>query len=138
MILLRNHLGQETGQPLWGIMRAQWDHRNADRHGRTKEANHEIRHAQLLHQLTEQYAEAPAMLAADRNLLAEPIKAKQKKIPAALELWMKRVRPIVKLSRHDATEAIKRTHKQITQFFSRQDTEQTTNNEKDPEKPGPV
>jgi hypothetical protein len=82
---------------LWGIMCTQWDHRNADRHGRTKEANHEIRHT--LHQLTEQYAEVPVMLAADRNLLAEPIKAKQ---------------------------------------FSRRNTEHATNNEKDPEKPGPV
>jgi hypothetical protein len=91
---------------LWGIMRTQWDHRNADRHGRTKEDNHEIRHARLLHQLTEQYAEAPVMLAADHDLLAEPINAKQKKSPAALELWMKRVRPIVKLSTHEATEAI--------------------------------
>jgi hypothetical protein len=61
----------------WGIICAQWDHRNADRHGRTKEANHEIRHARLLHQLTEQYAEAPVMLAANRDLLVEPIKAKQ-------------------------------------------------------------
>jgi hypothetical protein len=59
------------------------------------------------------------MLAADRNLLAEPIKFKQKKSPAALELWLKCVRPIVKLSTHDATEAIIRTHKQITKFFSR-------------------
>jgi hypothetical protein len=57
-------------------MRAQWDPRNADRQGRTKEANHEIRHARLLHQLDEQYAEAPAMLAADRDILAEPIKEK--------------------------------------------------------------
>jgi hypothetical protein len=97
-------------------MRAQWDHRNADRHGRTKEANHEIRHARLLQQLNEQYAEAPAMLAADRDILAEPIKEKQKKSPAALELWMKHIRPIVKLSTKDATEAIKHTHKQITQF----------------------
>jgi hypothetical protein len=103
---------------LWG-MRAQWDHRNADRHGRTKEANHEIRHARLLQQLNEQYAEAPAMPAADRDILAEPIKKKQKKSPAALELWMKCIRPIVKLSTHDATEAIKHTQKQITQFFSR-------------------
>jgi hypothetical protein len=64
---------------LWGIMRAQWDHINADRHGRAKEANYEIRHARLLHQLTEQYAEAPVMLATDRDLLAVPIKAKQRK-----------------------------------------------------------
>jgi hypothetical protein len=97
-------LGQETGQPLW-------DHRNTDRHGPTKETNNEIRHARLLHQLTKQYAKAPVMLAADRDLLAEPIKAKQKQNSAALELWMKRVRPIVKLSTHDATEAIKCTHK---------------------------
>jgi hypothetical protein len=62
--------------------------------------------------------------AADRDLLAEPIKEKQKKSPAALELWMKRVHPIVKLSTHNATEAIKRIHKQITQFFSRRNTEQ--------------
>jgi hypothetical protein len=123
---------------LWGIMRAQWDHRNADQHGRTKEANHEIRHARLLHQLTEKYAEAPAMLATDCDILAEPIKEKQKKSPAALELWMKRICPIVKISTHDATEAIKHTHKQITQFFRRRITEQTNNNEKDPEKPGPV
>jgi hypothetical protein len=119
-------------------MRAQWDHHNADRHGRTKEANHKIRHKRLLHQITEQYEAAPVMLAADRDILAEPIPIKQQKSPAALELWLQRVRPIVKLRTHDATEAIIRTHKQINQFFSRQPKKRTTNNEKDPEKPGPV
>jgi hypothetical protein len=61
----------------------QWDHRNADRHGRTKEANHEICHERLLHQITEQYEAAPVMLAADRDLLADPIPIKQQKSPAA-------------------------------------------------------
>jgi hypothetical protein len=104
---------------LWSTVREQWDDRNADRHGRTKAANHAIRHERLLNQITAQQAEAPGMLAADRDLLSEPITAKQKRSPNALELWVKRTRPIVKLSTKDAIAAIARTHNSITQFFSR-------------------
>lgn len=76
-------------------MRAQWDHRNADRRGRTKEANHVIHHECSLHQTTDRYVEALEILAADRDLLAEPIKEKLQKSPDSLELWLKCTHPIV-------------------------------------------
>jgi hypothetical protein len=108
---------------LWSTMRAQWDHRNADQHGRTKQENHAIRHERVLRQISEQYTEVPMMLAADRDLLAEPIKEKAKKSPGALELWLKRAKSVVKLSTRDATEAIARTHERITTLFSRHKTQ---------------
>jgi hypothetical protein len=66
---------------LWVTMRAQWDSRNADRHGHTMAENHAIRHARLCQAITEQYQDAPAMLAADRVLLEEPIEQKLKQHP---------------------------------------------------------
>jgi hypothetical protein len=50
---------------LWAVIRAQWDHRNADLHGKTKAENHAIRKARLLGDITALYQEAPNMLTAD-------------------------------------------------------------------------
>ena len=127
---------------LWGIIRAQWDHRNADRHGRTKEENRAIRHARLMGQVTEQYAQGGSMLATDRDIIAEPIHLKAKRSPAALELWLDSNIPVVKLSTAAATAAIVKTHKKITSFFRKVRPPELPGehhpNEKDPEKPGPV
>ena len=60
------------------------------------------------------------MLAADRDVIAEPLKQKEKHSPAALELWLDRNVPIVKLSTAAATTAITKTYKKITSFFSRE------------------
>lgn len=58
----------------------------------------------------DQYAEAPQMLAADHDILAEPVHEKLKHIPGSLELWLKRTYPIVnKLNRQDASTAIQQT-----------------------------
>ena len=69
---------------LRGTMRAQWDHRNADRHGRTIEESHAIKHSRLMEKVATQYAQGPLMLAADRDVIAEPLKQKEKHSPAAL------------------------------------------------------
>jgi hypothetical protein len=61
---------------LWKIMRAQWDLRNADRHGRTQEVNHRICRERLLKAISAQYTEAPNILAADQAIFAQPIKEK--------------------------------------------------------------
>jgi hypothetical protein len=103
---------------LWTTIRAQWDERNADRHGRTTEESQSIRHNRLLGQVAEQYAQGPLMLADDRDILAEPILRKSKRSSAGLALWLERNRPIVKLSTKDATAAIARTHRRITEFFT--------------------
>jgi hypothetical protein len=100
----------------------QWDLRNHDRHGLTKEENHAIRHERLVGQITEQYAQAPRMLAADRVLLDEHIDKKLRKTPGSLELWLKRIRPTICLSTQAVTEAISRTHIWITQFFQQRTT----------------
>jgi hypothetical protein len=104
---------------LWKIMRTQWDNRNRDLHGDTREASYAIRRARLLTQIQAQYQELPAMLADDRDLLAEPIAQKAKQSPSSLELWLTRTRPIVKLSKQDLITTIKRTHHRITNFFRR-------------------
>ena len=104
---------------LWDIMRAQWDHRNADRHGRTPEENHSIRHSRLMTQVAAQYAQGALMLADDRDIIAQPILAKAKRSPAALELWLDRNIPIVKLSTAAAAATIVKTHKKLTSFFRR-------------------
>jgi hypothetical protein len=78
----------------------------------------------------------------------------QKSQVARLELWLRMNRPLVRLSRQDATAAIVRTqHKRITQHFhpkteskpSEDPPSQRTANptttqseEKNSEKPGPV
>ena len=54
-------------------MQAQWDHRNADRHGRTKDESHAIKHIRLMDQVIAQYAQGPSMLAANRDIITEPI-----------------------------------------------------------------
>jgi hypothetical protein len=102
---------------LWKIIHAQWDHRNADRHGTTTAANHKIRHERLLQSITAQYAEAPNMLAADRAIFEQPIGQKLLQHPNRLELWVKRTKPIVKLSKHDAEATTRRTHSQLTKYF---------------------
>jgi hypothetical protein len=103
---------------LWTTIRACWDHRNADRHGRTKEESQSIRHKRLMGQVAEQYAHGPLMLADDRDILAEPLSKKSQRSSAGLALWLDRIRPIVKLSKKDATAAIARTHHRITEYFN--------------------
>jgi hypothetical protein len=102
---------------LWGIMRAQWDHRNANRHGRTKEESESIRHARLMGQVINLYDQGPTMLAADRDVIAEPILAKAGRSPASLALWLECNTNIVKLSAKEATATIARTHQRIHSFF---------------------
>ena len=102
---------------LWLAVRAQWDLRNADRHGRTKAANHAIRHARLLTSITALHNDAPLMLADDRDILAAPIPANDSRDPTRLELWAKRTRTIVNRSKADATAAIQRTHERLTSHF---------------------
>jgi hypothetical protein len=128
---------------LWVIMRAQWDHRNADRHGRTKEEQHAIKHARLMAQVEEQYAQGTSMLADDRDIIAEPITKKSDRSPAPLQLWLDRNIPIVKLSTKAATAAIVNTHEKLTSFFPIRKKPpalpgESHPNELDPEKPGPV
>jgi hypothetical protein len=58
------------------------------------------------------------MLATDRTIFDEPLHEKLKKSPGSLELWFQRTRPIVALSKKEATKAsIARTHKHITPAF---------------------
>ena len=90
-------------------MRAQWDHGNADRHGRTKEESRTIKHNRLMEQVTTQYNHGPLMLAVDRDIIAEPTFRKAKHIPAAVELWLDRNVQIVKLSTAAATTATTKT-----------------------------
>jgi hypothetical protein len=104
---------------LWAAMRDCWNHRNGDRHGKTKEENHSIRHTRVMGQIAEQYAQGPLMLAADRDIISEPLQAKEDRSPAALELWLERNATIVKLSTKAATAAIIKTHASITKFFHR-------------------
>jgi hypothetical protein len=102
---------------LQGMMRAQWDHRNADRHGRTKEESDSVRRARLMGQVITLYDQGPTMLAADRDIIAEPILAKADRSPASLALWLERNTNIVKLSAKEATATIARTHQRIHSFF---------------------
>ena len=103
---------------LWLAMRAQWDLRNADRHGRTKAANHAIRHARLLTSITALHNDAPLMLANDRAILdAEPIPEETVQNPARLEHWVRQTRIIVNKSKADATAVIHRTHERLTHYF---------------------
>jgi hypothetical protein len=102
---------------LWVGMRAQWDHRNLDRHGATKTANHAIRHQRLLNSITAMYHEAPLMLAADTAILpASPIRL-TKKHPTGIELWLKRTRAIVNRSKQDSASEISRPHGRLHHFF---------------------
>ena len=98
-------------------MRHQWDHRNADRHGPNPATQQKIRRANFLRQVQAQYAAAPAMLAADRDVLGEPFHTKTNQRQGALELWVQRIRPIVQLSKQNALDAITRTHRHITSYF---------------------
>jgi hypothetical protein len=153
---------------LWLAIRAQWDLRNADRHGRTKAANHAIRHQRLITAITALHQDAPLMLATDRAVLdAEPIPVETVQNPARLELWVHRTRTIATRSKADATAAIHRTHERLTHYFKYRrkkkptpvataapptptqhptthtpTTQQTTStqntNETDSEKPGPI
>jgi hypothetical protein len=74
---------------LWKIIRAQWDHRNADRHGRTTEESQSIQRTRLEQAVTEQYDEAGLMLASDRILTEEPIEKKMRKSLGSIALWLK-------------------------------------------------
>jgi hypothetical protein len=144
---------------LWLAIRAQWDLRNADRHGRTKAANHAIRHNRLITAITALHQDAPLMLATDRDVLdAEPIPVETVQNPARLELWVRRTRTIATRSKADATAAIHRTHERLTHYFKHrrkkktapiataapqtttqhQTTRTQNTNETDSEKPGPI
>jgi hypothetical protein len=103
---------------LWSIVRAQWDHRNTDRHGRTKLDNKSIRCNRIEAQITEQYNEVTKMLAVDRPMIDEPLTQKFKKSIGSLELWHKFTGLTIRLSTADASKAIARTHKCITNFFT--------------------
>jgi hypothetical protein len=131
---------------LWFGIRSQWDLCNADRHGRTKAANHAIRHARLLTSITALKAEAPLMLAADCDILAAPTRTARQP-PGRLKLWAKRTRAIVTRSKTDTTATIQHTHERLHHCFKfRRSKKQlgTANpliitqprNETDPEKPG--
>jgi hypothetical protein len=81
-------------------MHEQWNRHNEDHHGSTPKANHGIIHECLMGQIAELYAQQdPEMLAADRAILAEPIKEKAKHCPAGLALWLERNQAIVKLGK---------------------------------------
>jgi hypothetical protein len=104
---------------LWKIIRPQWDHRNADRHGRTTEESQSIRRSRLEQAVTEQYDKAGLMLASDRILIEEPIEKKMRKSLGSIALWLQHTRPTIRLSTKSATTAISRTHARITNFFSK-------------------
>jgi hypothetical protein len=112
-------------------------------------------------QVTNLCDQGPTMLAADRDVIAEPILAKATQSPASLALWLERNTTGVKLSAKEATATIACTHQRIHSFFpsrrhtilppglppeSTAPTSATTKappcnpstKEKDPEKPGPV
>jgi hypothetical protein len=82
------------------------------------------------------------MLAADQDIINEPITQKSKRSPAALSLWLKRNAPVVKLSTNDTTATIIKTHKKINSFFLRNRLPnlpgESHPNKKDSGKPGPV
>jgi hypothetical protein len=101
---------------LWLAIRAQWNLRNTDRHGRTTEANHAIRHKRLLTSIQTMYKDAPLMLAADHTILP-PSPTKHKQHPTSLERWLKCTQAIVERSKTDATMAIQRTHERLHHFF---------------------
>jgi hypothetical protein len=92
---------------LWLAIRAQWDLRNADRHGRTKAAHHAIRRKRLITAITALHQDAPLMSATDRDALdAEPIPVETAQIPAQLELWVHRTRTLATRSKADATDSV--------------------------------
>ena len=67
---------------------------------------------------TDQCAQSPAMLAADRGIINVSITAKSKQSPTTLSLWFERNIPIVKLSAKDATAPIIKARKKITRASS--------------------
>jgi hypothetical protein len=73
---------------LWTIIRAQWDSRNADKHGRNPEESHSIRRERLVQQVPTRYQLAPLMKATDRNLVEEPIEQKMQKSLGSIALWL--------------------------------------------------
>jgi hypothetical protein len=112
---------------LWTTVRTCWDHRNESRHGTNKEENHAIRRGRLLTSIKALYAEAPHMLAVNRDVLvAEPLATKLKKHPTGLELWLRRTCNIVHLSRKDALAALKSTHKSLADYFTPRKKKNTT------------
>jgi hypothetical protein len=91
----------------------------APRHGTNKDKNHAIRCGRLLIAIQALYADAPHMLAVDRDVLAEPLVTKLKKHPTGLELWLRRTCNIIQLSRKDALlAALKLTHKTLAKYFT--------------------
>jgi hypothetical protein len=116
---------------LWTIIRAQWDSRNADRHGRTPEESQSIRRDRLVQQVTTQYQLAPLMKATDRTLMEEPIEQKMRKSLGSIALWLQHKRPTIRLSTDAATQAISRTHARITKYFNPTKPVHKTNDKKD-------
>jgi hypothetical protein len=117
---------------LWTIVRAQWDSRNADRHGRIPEESQSIRRDRLAQQVSTQYQLAPLMQATDRTLVEEPIENKMRKSLGSIALWLQHTRPTIRLSTDAATQAISRTHTRITKYFNpTKPSVHKTNNEKD-------
>jgi hypothetical protein len=57
------------------------------------------------------------MLAADRVFFDEPIEQKLKQHPNWLALWLKRTKPIIRISKANATAAIHCTTDRLTKFF---------------------
>jgi hypothetical protein len=91
---------------IWTNMQEQWYDRNADRHGRTKEQNHAIRHAKILTSIIDLRKKAPAMLATDREVLGDAPPERLTRHPAGLERWVKQTKAIVQRSKADAIDAI--------------------------------
>jgi hypothetical protein len=103
---------------LWGIMRAPWDHRNANHHGGSKEESNSVRRNRLMGQVNVLCVQGPAMLAADRDVVPEPIIAKATRSPAALAHWLERNKIIVKLSAEEATATIASFINEFTLSFN--------------------
>jgi hypothetical protein len=90
------------------------------RHSANKEEYHAIQCGHLLISIRALYAEAPHMLAADRDTLALQLETRMKKSPAGLERWLRQTCNIAKLSKQDALAALKRTYKTLTEYFKPQ------------------
>jgi hypothetical protein len=94
------------------------DNSNADWHSSTEEESQSIRHNRLMRRVQGAPRDLGCwqLLATDRNVIAEPIHKKSKRSSSGLcLLWLERNLPIVKLSREDATEAIARTRRRVTE-----------------------
>jgi hypothetical protein len=103
---------------IWTTVRACWDHHNSSRHGTNKDEIYAIYRARLLISIQALYTDVPLMLAADRDVLANPIGDQLKKHPTGLELWLRRTCNIVNLIKAEALAALKSMYKAITKYFT--------------------